>query len=72
MALKARLFLLRNKFRAANRRLIIAMSCYCMIALAALFALLPARSSDEQFLLGLVLFVIGFLAIKTLVHSQDE
>jgi len=72
MALKALLSLWRNKWRAANRRLILAMSCYCIIALAALLVLLPARSSDERFLIGMVLFIIAFLAIKTLVHSQDK
>ena len=63
---------LRNKLRAANRRLIIAMVCYCVIALMALIALLPAQSSHERFLLGLVLFIIAFLAVKTVVHSEDE
>lgn len=70
--LKALLSILRKKRRTANRRLILAMACYCVLALMALFTLLPAPSSHDRFLLGLVLFVIAFLAIKTLVHSQDE
>jgi len=63
---------LRDKMGTANRRLILAMACYCVLALAALFVFLPARSSHERFLLGLVLFVIAFLAVKTLVHAHDE
>ena len=61
-----------GKMRSVNRRLLLAMICYCILALVALFVLLPVRSSNEGFLLGLVLFVFAFLAIKTLVHSQDE
>ncbi len=72
MGFKSLLSILRNKWRTANRRLILAMACYCVLALMALFTLLPAPSSHERFLLGLVLFVIAFLAIKTIVHSQDE
>lgn len=72
MVRKALLSKLREKLLAANRRLIIAMACYCIIALMALFTLLPARSSHERFILGLVLFVIAFLALKTLVHAEDK
>lgn len=72
MVRKELLSKLHDKLRTANRRLIIAMACYCIIALMALFTLLPARSSHEIFLLGLVLFIIAFLAIKTIVHSEDE
>ena len=72
MVRKALLSKLRNKLRTVNRRLIIAMACYGIIALMALFMLLPARSFHERFLLGLVLFIIAFLAIKTVVHSEDE
>ena len=72
MVRKALLSKLRDKISAANRRLIIAMVCYCILAIIALFALLPVRSSHEGFLLGLVLFIFALLAIKTLVHAQDE
>jgi len=72
MAFKALLSILLEKWRMGNRRLILAMACYCILALMALFTLLPAPSSQDRFILGFVLFVIAFLAIKTLVHSQDE
>jgi hypothetical protein len=72
MDFKALLSMLRSKWRSGNRRLILAMACYCALALMALITLLPAPSSHDRFLLGLVLFVIAFLAIKTFVHSQDE
>ena len=63
---------LRGKISAAKRRLILAMACYCILALIALFVLSPVRNSQEGFLLGLVLFVFAFLALKTLIHAQDE
>ena len=63
---------LRDKWRGANRRLLAAMICYCILALVALIALTPVRSSDEKFLLGMALFVIVFLAVKTLAHSRDR
>jgi len=64
--------LLRGKAKTANRRLLLAMACYCILILAALWVLLPVRSSNEGFLLGLVLCVFAVLIIKTLVHSGDE
>lgn len=72
MVCKTLLSKLRGKMSGVNRRLIIAMACYCILALIALFALLPVRSSREGFLLGLVLFIFAFLAIKTLVHGEDD
>jgi len=72
MVPKALLSTLRGKISAAKRRLILAMVCYCILALIALFVLSPVRNSQERFLLGLVLFVFAFLAIKTLIHARDE
>ena len=72
MVRKPLLLFLREKMSAANRRALIAMACYGILALIALIVLLPVRSSNEAFLLGLVLFIFAFLAIKTLVHSEDE
>jgi hypothetical protein len=63
---------LREKMNAANRRLLTAMACYGILALVALIVLTPVRTSNEKFLLGLVLFVFAFLAVKTIVHSKDE
>ena len=72
MVPRALLSNLRNKMSAKNRRLIAAMACYCVLAVIALLVLTPVRSSQEKFILGLVLFVFAFLAFKTLVHSRDE
>jgi Kef-type K+ transport system membrane component KefB len=64
--------LLREKMKSANCRLIAAMACYAAIIAIALYAFLPICSSQERFLLGVVLFVIALLIVKTLVHSRDE
>jgi hypothetical protein len=72
MLLKTLFSQLRKRFKASNRRLLAAMACYGILALVALAVLLPARSSNEKFLLGMVLFLFAFLAIKTIVHSQDD
>jgi hypothetical protein len=69
---KQRVPLLRAKMATINSRLLIAMACYCILIFIALFALLPVRSSDEGFILGVVLFVFAILIIKTLVHAEDE
>ena len=47
------------------------MICYGVLILASLFVLLPVRSSNEGFLLGMVLLFFAFLIIKTIVHSGD-
>ena len=56
---------LREKIRAANPRLLIAMSCYLVLILVALFML-------EGFLRNVVLFFFAILIIKTIAHSRDE
>jgi hypothetical protein len=72
MFVKSMLSNLRGKLNAFNRRLLIALACYGILALIALVVLSPARTSNERFLLGLVLFLFAFLAVKTIVHSQDD
>jgi hypothetical protein len=64
--------LLREKIKAANRRLLAALACYCVLILIALYTLLPVRSSQEAFLLGVVLFIFAILIVKTLVHAADD
>lgn len=66
------LSLLREKIKKANRRLLVAMACYVALILVALYALLPARSSQDRFLLGVVLLVFALLIVKTLAHAEDE
>jgi hypothetical protein len=63
---------MREKVRLANRRLLIAMTCYLVLIGIALYALLPARTKDDRFLLLIVLAVFTFLIIKTLAHADDE
>jgi len=55
---------------AANRKLLAAFVCYAILLGAALYALLPAQTSDEQVILGMVLLVFAILAVKTLAHRE--
>ena len=64
--------LVREKMKSTKSRVLVAMACYCALILAALYALLPVRSSQDRFLLGAVLCVFAILIIKTLVHAEDE
>jgi hypothetical protein len=61
-----------EKIRALNRRLIIALVCYLILIVVALYAFLPVRSSYDRFLLGLVLCVFAILIVKTIAHSEDD
>jgi hypothetical protein len=58
--------------KTVNRRLIVALACYGVLIGIALFALLPVRSSNEGFVLALVLCVFAILIVKTIAHAQDE
>jgi hypothetical protein len=55
-----------------KRKLWIAMTCYGVLLLAALYLLLPVRSSNEAFILVVLLLVYALLAVKTMVHRDDE
>jgi hypothetical protein len=61
-----------EKFKSANRRLIIALACYFVLIVTALVALLPVRNSNDRFVLGLVLALFAILIIKTIAHSLDD
>jgi hypothetical protein len=63
---------LRAKLKGANRRLIIAMACYLALILIALYELLPVRTSNDGFVLGIVLLVFLLLIVKTLVHAEED
>jgi ABC-type uncharacterized transport system permease subunit len=63
---------MREKLTPANRRLVIPMACYLVLVCAALHALLPVRTRDDRFLLGIVLVVFTILIIKTLAHADDD
>jgi len=55
-----------------SRKLIVAISCYGVLILAALYFLLPVRTSNEKFILGVVLAVFALLIVKTIAHSDDH
>jgi hypothetical protein len=63
---------MREMMLPANRRLLIAMACYLVLIGVALYALLPLRTRDDRFVLGIVLVVFTLLIIKTLAHAEDE
>jgi Ca2+/Na+ antiporter len=52
--------------------LLVALACYFLLILVALFAFLPIRSREEGYLLGFVLCLFAILIVKTLVHAGDE
>ncbi len=62
---------LLEKTKKLNRRLLTAMVCYAVLIAVALYALLPARTKDEAFILWVVLLFFLFLIIKTLAHSDE-
>ena len=57
--------------RRVNRRLLAAMICYGALILAALYVLLPIRTSNDAFVLVVFLLFFAVLIIRTLAHSQD-
>jgi uncharacterized BrkB/YihY/UPF0761 family membrane protein len=63
---------LREKLKTANRRLLAALACYAVLIAISLYVLLPARTYNDRFLLGIVLAVFAILIVKTLVHAQDD
>lgn len=54
-----------EKLKHARGRLLVAVSCYLILALTAVFTL-------KGFLRAAVLFLIALLAFKTLLHAGDE
>ena len=55
---------------AANRKLLAAFCCYAVLLGMALYVLLPAYTSEEQFILGAVLLIFAILIAKTLRHRE--
>ena len=64
--------IMREKISRANRRLITALACYLILIAIALVAFLPARTSNDRFILGLVLALFAVLIVKTIAHSQND
>jgi hypothetical protein len=63
---------LRAKLKGTNPRLLIALACYLILILIALYGLLPVRTSNDSFVLGFVLLVFALLIVKTIVHTSDD
>ena len=63
---------LLSKLKGANRRLFLAMACYLVLILIALYGLLPVRTSNDRFVLGCTLLVFALLIVKTIVHARDD
>ncbi len=59
-------------FLRAHRRLLIALACYLILILIALYAFLPIQSSNDRFLLGIVLLVFAVLIMKTVAHAMSD
>jgi hypothetical protein len=58
--------------KKSDRKLLTALICYGVLILVALLTLLPARSSNDSFILLVVLLVFTLLIVKTIAHSEDE
>ena len=56
---------------AAKRKLLAALCCYAILLGMSMFVLLPARTSDEQFVLGVILLIFAILTAKTLAHREE-
>jgi hypothetical protein len=63
---------LRARLKGAGPRLFIALACYLVLILIALYELLPVRTSNDRFILGFVLLVFALLIVKTIVHAKDD
>jgi hypothetical protein len=63
---------LRAKLKGASPRLFIALACYLVLILIALYGLLPVRTSNDRFVLGFVLLVFALLIVKTIIHTGED
>jgi hypothetical protein len=57
--------------KKGKRRLVIAMICYGVLILVALYVLLPVRSSNDSFILVVLLLFFALLIVKT-IRFKDE
>jgi hypothetical protein len=69
---EALLKILREKFGGENRGLIMALVCYLVLIVITLIVFLPVRTSNDRFILWLVLALFAILIVKTIAHSQDD
>ncbi|MBN2241688.1 MAG: hypothetical protein JW793_03280 [Acidobacteria bacterium] len=63
---------LLEKIRRLPPRLLIGLGCHLALVAVGLYILLPARSREERFLLGIFLAVFAVLALKTVVHANKN
>jgi len=52
--------------------MLIALGCYLVLIVVGLYFLLPVRSQEDRFLLGIFLAVFAILALKTIVHANKK
>ena len=62
----------KGKNKKIASRVYLTLACYGALVLVGLYVLLPARSREDQFLLGLFLAVFAILAVKTIAHSNRD
>jgi hypothetical protein len=62
----------KEKNKKITSRAYLALACYGALVLVGLYVLLPARSREDQFLLGLFLAVFAILTVKTIAHSNRD
>jgi hypothetical protein len=70
---KSSLFkLLFERLKTAKGRLVAVLACYAVLLAIALYVLLPARSTYEQYLVWTIVAVFVLLFVKTMKHSEDD
>ena len=62
----------QGSFWRARRKLIVALACYLVLILIALYGLLPVRTANDRLVLGFVLCVFTVLIIKSIIHAAED
>ncbi len=61
-----------EKIKQLPARLLIALGCYLVLVIVGLYVLLPVRTQEDRFLLGIFLAVFAILALKTVIHANKN
>jgi len=61
-----------EKIKQLPARLLIALGCYLVLVIVGLYVLLPVRTQEDRFLLGIFLAVFAILALKTVIHANKD
>ncbi len=61
-----------EKIKQLPPRLLIALGCYLVLVIVGLYVLLPVRTQEDRFLLGIFLAVFAILAWKSIVHANRD